>query len=200
MRSVHTTRAHPHTHSVSVLISLETAAGSGRPKGMPKGGLVFIAALKQGSVFILGGIHSAFRVKCKRADVFSYYPPQMNMLHGWNMDMHMHDALCVRFVVCSRVSCPGLRFCRLHVTCPGLRFVGTTTCTWPGEQGGTGRVGGGRGGAPPGAGVLVPEATDQGHQPERKRQKEWVWEEASVAAWAWAAVPSARQSRGCSQI
>ena len=76
MRSVHTTRAHPHTHSVSVLISLETAAGSGRPKGMPKGGLVFIAALKQGSVFILGGIHSAFRVKCKRADVFSYYPPQ----------------------------------------------------------------------------------------------------------------------------
>ena len=62
--------------SVSVPISLESAASSGRPKGMPKGGPVFIAALKQGSVFILGGIHSAFRVKCKRADVFSYYPPQ----------------------------------------------------------------------------------------------------------------------------
>ena len=51
----------------TVPTSLETAPGSE--------GLVFIAALKQGSVFILGGIHSAFRVKCKRADVFSYYPP-----------------------------------------------------------------------------------------------------------------------------
>ena len=39
---------------------------------MPKGGLVFIAALKQGSVFILGDFQSAFRVKCKPADVFSY--------------------------------------------------------------------------------------------------------------------------------
>jgi len=62
-----------------VPISLETAPGSrtATPTGnRPKGGSVFIAALKQGSVFILGGIHSAFRVKCKRADVFSYYPPQ----------------------------------------------------------------------------------------------------------------------------
>ena len=45
-------------------ISLETAPGSE--------GLVFIAALKQGSVFILGDFQSAFRVKCKPADVFSY--------------------------------------------------------------------------------------------------------------------------------
>ena len=51
----------------TVPTSLETAPGSE--------GLVFIAALKQGSVFILGGFQSAFRVKCKPADVFSYYPP-----------------------------------------------------------------------------------------------------------------------------
>ena len=69
------TRRAPRSEGVSVPISLETAPGSGRPKAAQRGP-VFIAALKQGSVFILGGIHSAFRVKCKRADVFSYYPPQ----------------------------------------------------------------------------------------------------------------------------
>ena len=68
-------------------ISLETATPTGSRTATgnrPKGGFVFIAALKQGSVFILGGIHSAFRVKCKRADVFSYYPPQevQEIIHG----------------------------------------------------------------------------------------------------------------------
>ena len=61
-------RAPRSEEGVTVPISLETAPGSE--------GLVFIAALKQGSVFILGGFQIAFRVKCKPADVCSYYPPQ----------------------------------------------------------------------------------------------------------------------------
>ena len=47
-----------------------------RPPGPNKQGPVFIAALKHGPVFIVASFQSAFIVKCKRADVFSYYPPQ----------------------------------------------------------------------------------------------------------------------------
>ena len=51
---------------------META----RPPSPYKEGPVFIAALKHGPVFIRASFHSAFTVKCKRAHVFSYYPPQ----------------------------------------------------------------------------------------------------------------------------
>ena len=47
-----------------------------RPPSPYKEGPVFIAALKHGPVFIQRSFHSAFTVKCKQADVFSYYPPQ----------------------------------------------------------------------------------------------------------------------------
>ena len=67
---------------------META----RPPSPYKEGPVFIAALKHGPVFIRVSFHSAFTVKCKRAHVFSYYPPQVQLQRsavdsGWNSDM-----------------------------------------------------------------------------------------------------------------
>ena len=77
---------------------META----RPPSPYKEGPVFIAALKDGPVFIRASFHSAFTVKCKRAHVFSYYPPQGVSLSG---------SLCTVDTVCvCRLSC--------HAVCP----------------------------------------------------------------------------------
>jgi hypothetical protein len=78
--------------------SLETAPGSAPPQRGPG----FHSGAKQGVVFILAGFQSAFRVKRKRADVFTFQllsrPPSDRVMGGGDMGDNSTRLIFVRVV------------------------------------------------------------------------------------------------------